>query len=199
MPKITGQLALDLNLCYNQAQADAAHDASGSDPDGVTVDELLLGKWIEYDDAMFVVCRTTITPAAVLRDFAALVARDNLATITKQLGGARAFLDAVDFISAGGADDDPDTLAEHAEKIQKFMVSALAIEGPGDYDKPERIAAYESLLKACKCVRGATKADPGEAAYSASNWAYRAAKGSSRDKVGAKHRGQLAKIFKASE
>ena len=132
MPKITSQLAMDLNLCYSQEQADAAHTASGSDPDGVEVDELLLGKWIEYDDAMFMVCRTTVTPAKVLRDFAALVARDNLPTITKGLGGARAFIEAVAFISAGGADDDPDTLAEHSEKVQKFMVSARASEGPGD-------------------------------------------------------------------
>lgn len=198
--KITPDIAVDLNLCYSMEQAQAASVAGGKGEDGeYSVDELLLGKFLEYDDCMFMVCRTTITPAEVLRDFAALVARENLGTVTKALGGARAFIDAVDFVSAGGADEDPATLAEHAEKVQKFMVSALAIEGPGDYDKPEKIAAYENLLKACKVIRAATKADPGEAAYGASNWAYRAASGAQRDKIGAKHRGQLAKIFKAAQ
>lgn len=198
--KITPDIAVDLKLCYSMEQAQAASVAGGKGEDGeYTVDQLLLGNFISHDDAMFMVCRPEITPAKVLREFAALVASRELSIITKQLGGARPFIDAVDFLQEGAADERPEELAEHAEAIQKYMVSALVIEGPGDFDKPDKIREYKRLMNACKAVRAATKPNPGEAAYGAALWAYKSASGATRDELGKKQRGQLAKIFKAHQ
>ena len=156
-----------------------------------TVDGILLDRSIGYVDAMLAVC-TEDTPTRVLRNFAALVARENLGTITKALGGARPFVKAVDFLSEGDADDRLEELAEHAEDIQKFMVSALVFS-----PKPEAAARYQRLLRACKIVRAATSHNPGEAAYGAALWSYKAASGASRDEIGWEHRSTLAEIFRA--
>lgn len=194
--KITAQLALDLNLCYDQATAEAAQAAGGRSE--YTVDELLTEDFISHDDAMFMVCREEVTPAKVLRDFATLVASQALVTVTEGLPNAGPFVKAVAFLKEGDADERPQELAEHAEAVQKFMVSALVIEGTGDWTKPDKIAAYEHLLRAAKGVRAALKPNAGEAAYAAANHAYAAApKGAARDELGKKFRYSLAKIFRA--
>lgn len=191
---VTAEAATALSLFNSEEQTE---EFAVGGKEEWTVDELLLKHPMFHDDAMYIVCRTEFTPTKVLRDFAALVARENLAAVTSGPVAAQVFVEAVAFVSAGGADDDLVALAEHADKVQRYMVSALAID-PGV--KPERVAAYDLLLKACKCVRAATKADPGAAAYGAASWAYRAAaQGSHRDNVGKKHRSQLAKIFKAAQ
>lgn len=191
--KLTAGTALTLGLCYDKATADAAVAAGGKSE--YTVDEVLLGNFISHDDAMFFVCRDEVTPTKVLRDFAALVAREALKTVTSGIPNATPFVKAVAFLEEGDADDRPEELAEHAESVQRFMVSALVIEGTGDWTKPDLIAKYETLLKAAKVVRAALKPGAGEAAYAAAHRAYMAVKGSARDSLGQKHRVQLAKIF----
>ena len=78
-------------------------------------------------------------------------------------------------------------------------MSALVIEGTGDWTKPDKIAEYERLLKAARGVRAALKPNAGEAAYAVAQHAYTAVKGSARVKLGDKFRGQFAKIYKAQE
>jgi hypothetical protein len=189
--KISAQLALDLNLCYDKTQAEAAVAAGGKKE--YTPDELLLGNFIPHDDAMFMVCRTEVTPARVLRKFAAVLAREELVKVQSHIH-APPLVSAVEFLESGGSDD-PKALEEHAEAIQRFMVGQLFIEGD-DMQDPAKIAAYQSLLASCKAVRAATKSDPGLAAYGVSKWAYKSVASSDRDELGKKHREQLAKIFR---
>lgn len=193
--KLNTELALSLGFCWTQEQCEEFAEKHGGN-DEFTVDALLLAKHISYDDAMFGSCSTAVTPVPVLREFAAQIARENLVVVAKAKGGARPLSDAVEFIESGTADDDPDTLAQHAENIQNYMVGQLVIEGIGDAGDPVKVARHEALLCAAKAVRAATKPNAGEAAYSAANWAYKAVSGEKRDKLGLRHRGQLAKIFR---
>lgn len=195
MDKITPELAVSLGLCYNQTQCEEAAVAGGKSE--YTVDELLLGGFIPHDDAMYMVCRTEVTPAKVLRDFAAQVAKNNLATVTSGIPGATPFIKAVDFLQEGDADDRPEELADHAEAVQRFMVSALVIEGPGNWTQPDKIADYKRTLRSAKAIRGALKANPGEAAYAAAHHTYVGTVSAERAEKGKKLRAHLAKIYKA--
>jgi hypothetical protein len=198
--KLNTEKAVALGLCWSEAQCDefaAKMEASGFHRGNeYTVGELLTAKHIGYDDAMFAVCREEVTPTKVLRDFATLVAVEALKVVIRGLPNHAPFKKAVAFLQEGDADDRPEELAEHSETVQKFMVSALVIEGVGDWTQPDKIAEYELLLKACKGIRAALKPNAGEAAYASALHAYRSVKGEYRDNLSKRHRGQLAKIHR---
>lgn len=190
--KTTAEYIMTLGLCYTLEDARAASVAAGRDPDAEwETADVMTERSLTYDDAMFFACREEIMPPEVLRQFATKVAQEELPLVTKGLGPASVpFTAAVNAMVAG------DSLDEHAETVQKAMVTTLAIEGPGDMGDPDKIVAYKRLTAACKAIRAATKPSPGAAAYAAANWVYKGVPKANRDAVGWKHRGMLAKLFR---
>jgi hypothetical protein len=196
--KLNTEKALALGLCWNEAQCDefaAKMEASGfHQGDEYTVAQLLSAKHIEYDDAMWAVCREAVTPTKVLRDFAALVAADALKIVAINVPSPVPFQKAVAFLQEGDADERSAELAEHSEAVQKFMVGVLV--PVSDDDEPEKIATYARTMQAAKGVRAALKPKAGDAAYAAAHHAYSAVKGSARNKIANRHRGQLATLYR---
>lgn len=152
MPKITEELIKSLNLCWNPAKVEEANAESpgGGGTEYELLDFLKLEN-VSPEDRMSVALHESILPAATLREFAADCAEHVYPNIS--------------MLDSGGV------LKEAIAAAKSGDSARLDEARRGSHQFTRKIARNDpkkKFIRAVQSVRGCTKADPREAAITAS-------------------------------
>ena len=181
MPGKVSPAILEGLMCWDRDKM--SREAAKGGTQEYTVDELMGQTWIGYEDVMFAVCRTVITPREILYRFASTLARERLSLLEGAFPGEPIFRRAI--LACESLDEE--LMVETGREVHVVFKRLLV----RPKDQPP---LSPDIVTACRIIRACVKASPGDAALGAGVHGVRGSANPVKEKK--RQRALLAKIFK---